>query len=369
LSSESQALLDAAVDAVILITHQGIVEAFNTSAVRLFGYSTDEIIGRNVKLLMTDEDAKSHDAHLERYVRTGQSRVIGIGREVVARRKDGSVFPVFLSIGRISGSDPPRFVGFLQDITLRKQAMAAIEEERERSSQTRERMLHVARMATMGEMASGISHEVNQPLAAIANFAQAASRMLGQPGTDLGDVRGALDQIAAQALRAGKIIHHLRKLVGARDSHREPTDINELIRETDSLTRADAREHNVQVRLELTPGLPQLLLDRIQIQQVMLNLLRNAIDALAQASASPREVSIRSTLTRDGDVAIAVGDNGSGVAKEMLPKLFMPFTTNKTHGTGLGLAMSRTIVEAHRGRLEYQSNIPRGSLFMLTLPH
>ena len=362
-------MLDAAVDAVILITHQGIVEAFNTSAVRLFGYTTDEIIGRNVRLLMTDQDAESHDAHLERYVRTGQSRVLGIGREVVARRKDGSQFPAFLSIGRISGSNPPRFVGFLQDITLRKQAMAAIEEERERSNQTRERMLHVARMATMGEMASGISHEVNQPLAAIANFAQAASRMLRQSDSDLGDVRNALDQIAAQALRAGKIIHHLRKLVGTRDSHREPTDINELVRETDSLTRADAREHDVQVRLELTPGLPQLLIDRIQIQQVMLNLLRNAIDALAHAGIASREVSIRSALTPDGDVTVMVGDNGTGVAKEMLPKLFMPFTTNKTHGTGLGLAMSRTIVEAHRGRLEYQSNVPCGSLFMLTLPH
>ncbi|HWW19360.1 MAG TPA: PAS domain S-box protein, partial [Steroidobacteraceae bacterium] len=203
LSIESKALLDAAVDAVVLITHEGIVQAFNPSAVRMFGYQAEEIIGGNVGRLMTDRDAAQHDAHLKRYLRTGETRIIGIGRAVSARRKDGSVFPAFLSVGRLPGQGAPRFVGFLQDLTLRQEALAAIEAERERTARARDRMLHVARLATMGEMVSGIAHELNQPLAAIANFAQACTRILASPDADLVDVKEALRQISAQALRAG----------------------------------------------------------------------------------------------------------------------------------------------------------------------
>jgi two-component system sensor kinase FixL len=358
LSAESQALLDASVDAVILITHRGVVEAFNSAAARLFGYAAEEILGRNVALLMTDGDAHAHDAHLARYETTGQAHIIGIGREVPARRKDGTVFPAFLSVGRIDGADPPRFVGFLQDMTLRQEA-----------NRTRARMLHVSRLAIMGEMASGIAHELNQPLAAIANFAQAGSRLLAAPNPDLEEARSALDQITAQALRAGKIIHHLRKLVGTRESQRELTDINDLIEDTHTLTHADARSHNVLVQLRLAPGLPRLMLDRIQIQHVILNLFRNALDALAAVNTGPRQLTIRSALSPDGDVTVAIADNGRGVAAAMLPALFMPFSTDKPQGSGLGLAMSRTIVEAHRGRLEYQANTPSGALFLLTLPN
>jgi two-component system sensor kinase FixL len=369
LSADSQALLDAAVDAIILITHQGIVEAFNLAAVRLFGYPPEEVLGRNVALLMTQSDAPAHDEHLARYASGGPAHIIGIGREVSARRKDGTVFPAFLSVGQISGTEPPRFVGFLQDLTLRHQALAALTEGRERESRTRERMLHVSRLATMGEIASGIAHELNQPLTAIANFAQAGSRLLAAPSPDLEDVRSALEQITAQALRAGKIIHHLRKLIGTRDSQRELTDINELIEETQVLTRADARHHNVQIQLQLAPALPRLMLDRIQVQQVILNLFRNSVDALGAMSSGPRQLWIRSTLGVEGDVTVTVADNGPGVAAAMLPTLFMPFSTNKPQGSGLGLAISRTIVEAHRGRLEYADNTPHGALFRLTLPH
>jgi two-component system sensor kinase FixL len=369
LSAQSQALLDAAVDAVILITHRGIVEAFNLAAVRLFGYPAKEILGRNVSLLMTHSDAHAHDEHLARYVSTGQAHVLGIGREVSARRKDGTVFPAFLSVGRIGSTDPPRFVGFLQDLTLRHQAMAALNEGREGEIRTRERLLHVSQLATMGEIASGIAHELNQPLTAIANFAQAGSRLLAAPNPDMEEVRSALEQITAQALRAGKIIRHLRKLVGTRDSRRELTDINGLIEEVQALTRADVRDHNVQVQLQLTPDLPRLMLDRIQVQQVILHLFRNSVDALTAVSSGPRQLCIRSALSAEGDITVTVADNGAGVASAMLPTLFTPFSTNKPQGSGLGLAISRTIVEAHRGRLEYAASTPHGALFRLTLPH
>lgn len=368
LSPDSQALLDAAVDAVILITHEGVVEAFNAAAVSLFGYAADEVLGRNVAMLMTDKDSSTHDAHLARYVSTGQPHVIGTGREVRARRKDGTDFPAFLSVGRISDTHPPRFVGFLNDLTLRKQAKAQLDEGREREILARERMLHVTRLATMGEIASGIAHELNQPLTAIANFAQAGSRMLAMPASDLEDVRGALDQIAVQALRAGKIINHLRKLVGTRSSQRELTNINELIEETLTLMRADVRDHNVELQLHLASDVPLLILDRIQIQQVILNLLRNSVDAL-RGIRRPRQLSISSQRNAADDVTVTIVDNGRGVATQMLPSLFMPFSTDKPQGSGLGLAIGRTIVEAHRGRLDYEENKPYGARFLLTLPH
>jgi two-component system, LuxR family, sensor kinase FixL len=489
-SFELQALLDAAVDAIILISHIGIIEVFNHSATRLFGYSPNEVLGHNVKMLMTERDLEQHDGYLERYLRTGVSHIMGSGREIMARRKDGSIFPAFLSVGRVAGSEPPRFVGFLQDITLRREALAAVQRESDRANQyleaaqtillaldrthritlinrkgcevlgcdegsllhadwfdtvvpaeqrskaafamnalaesephrpyhceyavkaangvlrliawrcvavqddtgavtgilcsgddvtdsrraeqeateARERMMHVSRLATMGEMASGISHELNQPLTAIANYAQASVRLLASPNADLTDVREALEQIAGQALRAGEIIRRLRSLVRKQETQREQADINQLIGELDALARADARISDVHIILDLAANLPFLSLDRVQVQQVLLNLLRNSFDALESSPSGHREVVIRTGSDAAGDVFVEIADTGAGLAVEMLPHLFTPFATNKPQGTGLGLAISRTIVEAHRGRLEYRANKPRGAVFVMTLP-
>jgi C4-dicarboxylate-specific signal transduction histidine kinase len=234
--------------------------------------------------------------------------------------------------------------------------------------EARERMMHVSRLATLGEMASGISHELNQPLTAIANYAQASTRLLSANTTDLTDVRDAVEQITAQALRAGEIIRRLRSLVRNRTTDRELASINEVIEELGSLTRADARASDVRMVLELKPGLPRLSVDRIQIQQVLLNLLRNSIDALEVLPPERREVVIRTELDGMGDILITVADTGPGVPIELLQRLFMPFATSKANGTGLGLAISRTIVEAHGGRLDYQAAAPRGAAFTVRLP-
>ena len=212
------------------------------------------------------------------------------------------------------------------------------------------------------------SHELNQPLAAIANYAQASIRLLAMPYPELSDVREALEQIAGQALRAGEIIRRLRSLVRRRQTEHELTDINELIKELNSLARADARSNDVRIMLELSADLPAVSVDRVQIQQLLLNLLRNSIDALESIAAGQREVIIRTGATADADVFVAIADTGVGIAEEILPHLFTPFATNKAEGTGLGLAISRTIVEAHRGRLEYRVNTPRGAVFVVTLP-
>ena len=489
-TSELQAVLDAAVDAIILIDHGGRMQAFNRAAERLFGYTAQQTLGCNVSMLMTGRDRAQHDAYLERYLRTGVAHIIGVGREVQGRRSDGSVFPAFLSVGRVAGSDPARFVGFIHDTTLRMQALAAVQRERDRASryleaaqtmlvaldldhrvtlvnrkgcevlgyeedallgvdwfdtivpaeeratamrefdalarreprlphhgeyavvtrsgtrrqiawrciaveeseqtavgvlcsgddvtdarraeaearEARERMMHVSRLATLGEMASGISHELNQPLAAIANYAQASRRLLRTAPTDLTDVHEALEQIAAQALRAGEIIRRLRNLVRNRTTDRELASVNEVIEELGSLARADARASDVRIVLDLAPDLPRLRLDRIQIQQVLLNLLRNSIDALEALPPERKEIVIRSALEQSGDVVITVSDTGPGVPEELLQRLFMPFATTRSDGTGLGLAISRTIVEAHGGRLDHQANTPSGAAFIVKLP-
>jgi len=489
-SFETQALLDAAVDAVILIDSRGLIEVFNRAAERLFGYSAPEIIGHNIELLMVGTDGDRHDAYLQRYQRTGVPHIIGIGREVAGRRKDGTVFSAYLSVGQIANAVPPRYVGFLQDLTLRNQALAAVVQERDRASryleavqtilvaldtegrvtlvnrkgcevlgcddsallgldwfesvvpaeeraaaisqfkmfighephrpyyteyrlrghgdalrliawryvgvtepdggltgilcsgddvtdarraedeakEARERMMHVSRLATMGEMAAGISHELNQPLTAITTYAQAAKRLLAGTPLQDDDVADALEQIAAQALRAGEIIRRLRNLVRNRETQREPTQINGLIEELGTLTRADARMYDVRVMLELAPHLPLLNLDPIQIQQVLLNLVQNAVQALQYTESNAREVVISTALNADGDVEVSVRDTGMGVSTEMLGRLFMPFATTKSTGTGLGLAISRSIIAAHKGKLIHMPNVPCGACFVITLP-
>lgn len=358
---EFKALLDVAVDAVVIIDHHGIIETFNRAAERLFGYSSAEAVGANVSLLMPEPERSQHDGHIQRYLASGVSHVIGIGREVDARRKGGGIFPVALAVGRIPDSDPPRFVGFLHDLTARHQAA----EERQRMQQ---RMTRVSHLATLGEMAGAIAHEINQPLAAISNFALACERLLELPEPDLAEIRGALRQIAGQAMRAGEIIRRVRELVRARETQRERADINGLIREVWALTQTDARLHGVRLSLDLDNDLPAAVVDGIQIQQVLLNLIHNAIEALTGDTGGEREVIVRSRRPAVGEIEVAVVDSGPGVDPAIAQRIFEPFCTTKTQGTGLGLAISRTIIEAHRGRLEHRPNAPRGACFVVTLP-
>jgi two-component system, LuxR family, sensor kinase FixL len=367
-SSELQALMDAAVDAVILIDDQGRIGGLNLSAQRLFGFSPDQLLGKNVKVLMPEPYRSSHDSYLARYADTRIPHIIGVGREVQAQRKDGSIFPAFLSVGRVPGVEPPRFVGFVRDITAQHLAAAAVERDRDKERRSQERMLHVARMATMGEMAAGIAHELNQPLTAITNYAHASDRLLAHAQPDVTEVRSAMREIGSQALRAGEIIRKLRGLVDQQETQRTVTEINEVIEELQALTQADARHNNAYLRLVLAARLPLVNVDRIQIQQVLLNLWRNAIEALTLTTGSAREVTLTTNLTPDGHVEICICDNGDGVAPEISDRIFDPFLTTKRAGTGLGLAISRTIVQAHGGSIGYRPNHPNGACFFVHLP-
>jgi two-component system sensor kinase FixL len=361
-TQEIQALLDVAADAVIIIDHRGTIETFNRAAEKLFGYDPGEIIGSNVSRLMPEPQRALHDGYIERYLREGTAHIIGIGREIDACRKDGVVFPASLAIGQIPDSDPPRFIGFLHDLTLRRRAADVQQRMQQRISK-------VSHLVTMGEMAAGIAHEVNQPLAAISNFAVACERLLDAPEPDVAEVQAALRHISAQALRAGEIIRRLRDLVRTRKPRRELTDINELVRESLALTQIDASLNDVRLQVEFGARLPHADVDGIQIQQVLLNLIRNAIEALESLPEhEAREIIVRTCCRGTDEVEISVTDSGPGVHPSIVGQMFDPFRTTKEQGTGLGLAISKSLVEAHRGRLNHRPGPSRGACFVVSLP-
>ncbi|HZO22066.1 MAG TPA: ATP-binding protein [Steroidobacteraceae bacterium] len=231
-----------------------------------------------------------------------------------------------------------------------------------------ERLLHVSRLATIGEMSDGIAHELNQPLCAVANYAQACDRLLALPDPDIQEVRESLQEITAQALRAGEVIRRLRNLARPQQACHELASVNPLIAELTDLIQSDAKHHQVRYRFAPGPDLPNVWVDRPQIQQLLLNLVRNSIEALAEVPPEAREVLVRSVCTATGDVEITVSDRGPGVSEGIAPHLFAPFCTTKSAGTGLGLAMSRTIARANSGTLDYRPNVPKGACFTLTLP-
>jgi len=360
-SLELQALLDAAVDGIMVIDHLGKVLTFNRAAERIFGYEAGDVIGSSVDLLMSDEERRSHHRHMARYLTTSMPRIIGRGREIEARRKDGTMFFAFLSVGVVPDSNAPRFVGFVRDNTA--QHASEIEARR-----LQERLIHVSRLATVGEMASGIAHELNQPLAAIATYAHACDRLLAGTDPDIEEVQGALKQIAEQAVRAGDIIRKLRGLAKSHAPTRVPSDVNTVIGELNVLIESDAKAHGVDYRCDLQPDLPQVVLDSSQIQQVVMNLVHNALDSLALAQIEVAELVVRTRRTSSGGVEISISDNGPGVDHSIVNRMFDPFCSTKAKGTGLGLSISRTIVTAHDGVLEYVPNEPRGACFKVQLP-
>ncbi|MFM1886036.1 MAG: hypothetical protein RL026_1193 [Pseudomonadota bacterium] len=360
-SGAFQALLDAAVDAIITIDHRGTIEAMNCAAERLFGYRAETAIGRNVSMLMPPDMAQQHDGFIQRFLETRRPHVIGTCREVEALKADGSRFPARLSIGEVAGSDPPHFVGFVHDLTVQR----AVEAENQRAQ---EHLAQVARFAALGEMAAGVAHELNQPLSAIATYAQACDRMLQGPDADIAEVHDALRQIASQALRAGEIIHRLRYLMGGRKAQRSSTDLNAVVAELPSLAATDLRQRGVSLALHCAAGLPRVSIDKVQVQQVLLNLLRNAIDALDSTPGARREVEVRTWLSDDGEVEVQVRDHGPGVPDDLAARIFDPFYTTKLEGTGLGLAISRTIARAHMGQLGYRAADGGGAVFFLRLP-
>jgi two-component system sensor kinase FixL len=484
---DTEALMEAAVDAMIVIDHQGIMVAANDAAHRMFGFGHHEMVGRNVSVLMPEPDRSAHDGYLARFQATGRAQIIGIGREVIAQRRDGARFPVRLAVGRVAGPRP-RFVGIVRDVSEEHAAKAALELERDRanaylelndaillrldaaavvreinargsellgasapdligrdwleffdgaaereqarglltgsltSGSSRERqcaardatgerrtiywrciaqrdaagqpagwlcsgldvtdevrrdanarlaqdrLMRVARLATTGEITAGIAHELNQPLAAIAAYARACERFLAAPQADFVALADAVHELGAEALRAGAIIHRLRSLARGGDDTRSALDLNALVEDLRMLLEADARQNETAFSIDLAADLPRVQADGVQLQHVILNLVRNALEAVAELPAGARMVRVSTEVTADGFVELRVTDSGPGIAAEVADSLFEPFCTTKPHGTGLGLPISRTIARSHGGSIGNRACEPRGTCFYFRIP-
>ena len=355
-----QSILNTIPDAMIVIDERGIMQSFSSAAERLFGYSAAEAIGQNVKIMMPAPYRESHDGYLQRYMKTGERRIIGIGRVVVGQRRDGSTFPMELAVGEMKSGDRRFFTGFIRDLTERQQTEARLQE-------LQSELVHISRLTAMGEMASTLAHELNQPLSAIANYLKGSHRLLeGQSDERSRLVREAVDQAGDQALRAGQIIRRLRDFVSRGESDRQVESIAKLVEEASALALVGVKDRSIRVSFHFDPELEFVFADRVQIQQVLLNLIRNAIDAMEETAT--RKLNLSGTRV-DGDVVkISVADTGPGISPEVNKQLFQPFVTSKRHGMGVGLSICRTIVEGHGGRIWAEANPQGGTIFHFTLP-
>jgi two-component system sensor kinase FixL len=480
------ALLATAVDGIIAIDPKGFVLLYNQACERLFGYRASEVVGQNVKMLMPESYRQEHDGYIANYNRTGERRIIGIGREVVGRRKDGSTFPMYLSVGEGGLTGQRFFVGIIHDLSalrweteqregadrllaqivqssedailsvaldgtitswnaaaeriygfgaseaigrhismlqppdrageevrIMEQLRAGLNTEHfetvrlhkdghevmvslsiapvhdangavigasktardvterkraeERVLAMQNELAHVGRLSAMGQMSAAIAHELNQPLTAIANYAKAAQRLLQNETLEprqLQSAREAMEKAVTQTLRAGTIIRYLRDFVEKRESRKSPEDMNEVIREAVSLGMIGHSHSNIKLTFRLHSMLPRVPIDRVQMQQLLLNLVRNAMEAMAEVEK--RELTISSDIQEDG-LRIMVQDSGPGLAPQVAARLFQPFVTTKPDGMGIGLKICQSIIEGHGGTIVAQPGRP-GATFVIHLP-
>lgn len=355
-----RSVLQTVPDAMIIIDERGRIESLSATAEKLFGYTMAESAGKNIKLFMPEPHRGQHDDYLKRYLRTGEKRIIGIGRIVVGQRKDGTTFPMHLTIGELRSAERHYFTGFIRDLTDQQLTQNRLKE-------LQSEVTHMSRFTALGEMASTLAHEINQPLTAINNYLKGCHRLLQRvEGEQVPALQDALAKAADQALRAGQIIRRLREFVSRGDSERRLENLPKLIEDASTLALVGTRENAIAVSFRLDPRAELVLVDRIQIQQVLVNLIRNAIEILLEAPGA-RELGIETLLGSDGTVQVSVSDSGAGLAPEVRAHLFQPFVTTKQKGMGLGLSICRTIIEAHGGKIWADSRSQGGTILRFTL--
>jgi two-component system sensor kinase FixL len=353
-----QSILSTVPDAMVLIDNRGLILSFSAAAERAFGYSEAEMIGKNVSVLMPSPYREAHDGYLEHYLRTAERRIIGIGRVVTAMRKDGSHFPMELAVGEAVAGDQQVFTGFIRDLSEKHRAEAEIEE-------LRSGLVHAARVSAMGTMASTLAHELNQPLTAVANYMEGVRDLLEKPDPeDLPMIREALHDAAGEAMRAGNIVRRLREFVARGEVDKTIENLLPLIDEAAKLGLIGAAQKGIDVRFDLARTVP-VLVDKVQIQQVLINLMRNAIDAMAESEH--RQLLIATREESPGVIQVTVSDTGHGIAADIAENLFQAFNSTKSEGMGLGLSICRTIVEANGGRIWMEPRAGGGTSFHFTL--
>lgn len=346
-------------DALIVIDMRGRIVSFSAAAQRMFQYAESDVLGENISMLMPSPDRERHDGYISHYIDTGEKRIIGIGRLTSARRRDGSTFPIELSVGEVQDRGQRLFTGFIRDLTERQQA------ER-RVADLQAELSHATRVTAMGTLASALAHELNQPLTAIANYLEAGRDLLdGEGPADRDLLREAMDESARQALRAGEIIRSLREFIKRGETMRQPEPLRGLLAEGAALAFIGMDSRGIDMDISIDRRVDKVLVNRVQLQQVIINLIKNAMEAMASSPA--RILRLSAAPADDGRVEIIVADSGTGLDPDMSRTLFTPFTTTKPSGMGVGLSISQTIVEGHGGRIWAQPSQWGGTAFHFTL--
>ena len=346
-------------DALIVIDMRGRIVSFSAAAQRMFQYSEADVLGENISMLMPSPDRERHDGYIGHYIDTGERRIIGIGRLTAARRRDGSTFPIELSVGEVNDQGQRLFTGFIRDLTERQQA------ER-RVADLQAELAHAGRVTAMGTLASALAHELNQPLTAIANYMEAGRDLLAVPGDlDRAMLGEAMDESARQALRAGEIIRSLREFIKRGETLRQPEPLRSLLAEGAALAFIGTDSRGIDMDVQVDRHVDLVLANRVQLQQVIINLVRNAVDAMQDSPA--RILRLTAAPADDGKVEVVVADSGPGLDPTMSRTLFTPFTTTKANGMGVGLSISQTIVEGHGGRIWATPSQWGGTAFHFTL--
>ena len=353
-------VFDTALDGMIVIDSSGTVLLYNAACERLFGYSAEEALGNNVKLLMTPSDRESHDSYIQNYLRSGTARIIGIGRDVTGRRKDGSTVPIRLSVGELrDDNDALLFIGTLHDLT-------EVLRTRERIEELQSELMQVSRASAVGEMGVALAHELTQPLSAVAGFVEASAALIDQSDGEIPTgVREYMDQAVTQTLRVGAVVRRLREFTSRGDTERSVEDINSVAEEICELATLGTAADGIDLGMNLAAELPKVLIDHVQIQQVILNLVRNSIDALSDFDT--RTITV-ATESKGDMVEVVVSDNGPGLPSEVRERVFEPFVSTKPHGIGIGLSICRTIVEAHGGEIVVDTSTNRGTRIRFSVP-
>lgn len=362
LEISAYSLLHAINDPVIAIDSHGIVIYINSAATQIFGFTQDELHDQPVTLLMSEPYRSEHQSYIERYLSSDVDRTIASPREVLAQSKDGRNFPLAINVSEVCVDGNTWFYSVVQDLSENSALQRSLVAQRERFGQ-------ISRLSTLGEMSANIAHEINQPLAAIAMYAQTSHRLLGEDDVDTSKLRNALEKLTEQTIRAGEVIERIQNLVRLEAGTLQEVSINQLLIDFRPLILADVKASGLELEMNLLTPSPVILCDSIQIQHVLLNLVRNAVDAMLEIKCRyGRVISINCDDSSPGMVSVSVVDRGPGVAESLKAVIFDAFQTTKATGTGMGLAVSRSTIEQHNGTLSCSSTSDRGATFTFRLP-
>ena len=357
----SKAVIDTAVEALITIDNHGFIEAINQAAQQMFGYTAENLKGKNILMLIAETDHEQYEQFVTHYLEANESDMVGMGSELTGVRKDKSEFPIHFSMSEVLHQSEPKYIGLIRDLSVPRATEKEVCEQHEQPAR-------VGQLNTLGEMAIVIAHEINQPLTAISMYAKSALSFFDSKNSKPARLREALEKLNIQTHRAGSVIERVQQLSQQQESYSEKVDCNDLIREVYKLAEVEAHIRDIVIKLELSHLLPVVICDPVQIQQVVLNLLRNGMESMKNIGCCNGNCIALRTSRNGFGVKISVIDSGSGISEEIADQLYKPFSTTKDSGMGMGLSISRSIAKVHGGKLEFKNNTNGGVTFYFTLP-